>query len=814
MQTSSAQLLPEATRDLQAWAAAHLAPQQSLNNDISQLGIDQLDDDAWTRTKELVTGLGSYWQNGTANFGFWVPDIGQQAVLEIFTPLEDIALEARASAHDVSQQTVQFRLERIPVQPQGQFVWAVVDGLLAGSRTRFGSFYRLQYQDSQGNWRYHYDPMAVSLPFGAFAPAELYDLAGLDHERADRDYFLSFGSSQDAEVSRLGAPVNILQVHVPTASAGGTLASLTRQYQALANKLQTHDPLTPAEHTYLAYDAIQLMPIEPIIEFEDGPKFWQEPKQGLGGVLASRTIDVTLMRPHMTNWGYDVVIAGSAAVNPVLLETGRPDELVDLAATLHTFPGKPIQLIFDVVFGHADNQALPLLASPFFSGSNMYGQNLNYRVPLVRAMLLEMQRRKANFGVDGLRVDGAQDFKHWDATAKVMKHDDAYLLEMSEIVQHVAGVYYQPWMIFEDGRPWPREDWETASSYLDVINQQPHTFQWGPLTFAHNTPCLESFWTSKWWRIEEIAVQGSHWISGCANHDTLRRGYQLPIDDPDRPINQRLGDSLPDILRRSYDHPAASLLTYGVFPGVPMDFINATSRAPWAFMRNTDKRYAVKVVAEEGGFFIWQVSAEVFNHADAFTRLKALGFSDLDMLRKFAAALETAVHHAGDDLLQVLALLSAQQDVSDELNLSEAFLARYARAFMDDLYEYCNVSHYQDSLNLDQCAFNMALRNFRRQHPWLADNLRSDEILAKRVDDGTTLVYAVRLSEDSSEQVVLLANMEGEPVTVVPREVLPESVEPDGWQVAVAAPGVKVSDLHTAVYLKDSEGVLFYRELL
>ena len=36
------------------------------------------------------------------------------------------------------------------------------------------------------------------------------------------------------------------------------------------------------------------------------------------------------MRPNTTNWGYDVVIAGMATVNPVLhRDGGRPDELVD-----------------------------------------------------------------------------------------------------------------------------------------------------------------------------------------------------------------------------------------------------------------------------------------------------------------------------------------------------------------------------------------------------------------------------------------------------------------------------------------------------
>jgi glycosidase len=75
-----------------------------------------------------------------------------------------------------------------------------------------------------------------------------------------------------------------------------------------------------------------------------------------------------------------------------------------------------------VVFGHSDNQGLRGLNHHFFAGPNMYGQNLNYRNPVVRAILLEMQRRKVNFGADGVRVDGAQDFKWWDADSEMMRH--------------------------------------------------------------------------------------------------------------------------------------------------------------------------------------------------------------------------------------------------------------------------------------------------------------------------------------------------------------------------------------------------------
>jgi pullulanase/glycogen debranching enzyme len=120
---------------------------------------------------------------------------------------------------------------------------------------------------------------------------------------------------------KFGPPTNILQIHVPTATAGGTLASLTRMYQRLAERVARDLPLEPADQLFLGYDAVQLLPVEPTTVHETGPDFWEE-QDGDGDAVT-----VSLLRPDTTNWGYDVVISGMAAVNPVLLETGRPDEL-------------------------------------------------------------------------------------------------------------------------------------------------------------------------------------------------------------------------------------------------------------------------------------------------------------------------------------------------------------------------------------------------------------------------------------------------------------------------------------------------------
>ena len=252
----------------------------------------------------------------------------------------------------------------------------------------------------------------------------------------------------------------------------------------------------------------------------------------------------------------------------------------------------------------------------------MYGQNINYRHGIVRAILLEMQRRKVNFGADGVRVDGAQDFKYWDAGAERLRHDDEYLQSMADIVQNVGGKQYRPWFIFEDGRPWPQEDWELSSTYRAVLENQrdDDVFQWGPLTFAHNTPFLYGFWLSKWWRIKEIVQNGANWISGCANHDTLRRGTQI---NPKLNVNTRLGETRMEILDKAYDNPAVQLITYAAFPGVPMDFLNASARASWGFIRNQDDRYGVKVVAEESISLKWQVDAYAYSKPDAVHGISA-----------------------------------------------------------------------------------------------------------------------------------------------------------------------------------------------
>ncbi len=753
----------------------------------------------------IARRLGGLAEDDHATFGFWAPELLDHRVpdgdvfLEVMAPLEPLDLTR-------SFQEVEFERAYLPMGRYEAHCFVAVAGMRAGTRAAVGDFYALVWRDHDGAWQRVNDPLAASLPFGAFAPAELYDLAAMQAARGDLDYYRGRGPGPH----KFGPPTNILQIHVPTATAGGTLAALNRHFERLAERKRNGLPPEEADILYLGYDAVQLLPIEPTTVYEAGPEFWEEVW------TSDDRLSVALRRPDTTNWGYDIVIAGMATVNPVLLESGRPDELVDLAATLHNFPDKPKMLILDVVFGHSDNQGLGTLNPHYFAGPNMYGQNLEYRNPAVRAILLELQRRKGNFGADGVRVDGAQDFKFWDPHLQQMVHDDEYLQQMSDTLQTVGGLTYRPWFVFEDGRPWPQEDWELSSTYRAVIENQRHTdpdvFQWGPLTFAHNTPFIYGFWLSKIWRIREILQVGENWISGTANHDTLRRGTQV---SQKLNINTRLGDTWMEILDKAYDNPAVAMLTYAAFPGVPMDFLNATARASWGFIRNQDDRYGVKVLAEEAISLKWQVDKYSYSIPANFRRLKEMGFETRVELGRFLEVLPALVEVTEYDLKEIATLLNA---VEPKLAGPEVFspvaLKQIARAWMDDMHEYCNVSNSIAKLEEHQTEFMLALRNFRRANPWLRRNYTPrDHFDYLQPVAGRTVFASLRHGPDQA-QVFTITHMEGGETADFDPLTLPiEGLQGMGWTLALRTPNIGAEYNGGPITLRDSMGLVFTRNM-
>ncbi|MEM1253196.1 MAG: glucosylglycerol hydrolase [Cyanobacteria bacterium P01_H01_bin.21] len=779
------------------------------------------DEDVFYRARVLATRLGAYYRpDGLTEIAFWVPDVGHSGLryrewtktshhyqiksskhiyLEVLTPLESIDFRA-------PQQVVSFRRDRIPLERQQDYFCGVFSGMRPGTREQAGCFYQLRYIDAQNQLQTIGDIMAYSLPYGVFAPAELYDIDDLQRHRPDLSYF---GQSKQTNTIKVVPPRNILQLHVSTASKSGSLAGLTRLYQSIAHKLTTQTALTPAEENYIGYDAVQLLPLEPIVEYQvegkNRPGFWDE-----GG--DSTHLKITLHKPDTRNWGYDIVLAASSATNPALLESLRPDELVDFIATLHRFPTGPIQVIYDLVYGHTDNQAKALLNRHFFSGSNMYGQDVNHQNPIVRALLLEMQRRKINTGADGIRVDGAQDFKFLNPQSGQIDYDDNYLREMSRVLQEIGNTRRQLFAIFEDGRPWPQEGWEESSTYLDVIQQQPDAYQWGPLIFAHNTPALNHFWDKKWRRVCEVMYQGAHWITGCGNHDTLRRGTQV---DPQEDINWNLGATMPEVIRRAYDNPAVGLLFYGFSPGLPMDFLNATMRAPWCFFRNTDDIYGLKVVAEEVGFLDWQIEPEIYGDETAFVRLKQLGIATFDNLRVFMTWLAETVTDLGDGYdLDILAQLCEEflaTQVDSPAKITAQTLRTFAKAYMEDCHDLCRVDRYIANLDPQQTRFNLSLRLHRQAHPWLTKNLSPEDCFERLSDGKKTIFYGMRsepaeTDNKNPKRLVLVAHMGGDSVNVTLADWL-SLKDISQWRIALASPGLEIENLDS-FKLKDSQGLL------
>ncbi len=687
---------------------------------------------------------------GLTSFGFWAPGLTEARLaasdvhLELFTPDEPVDFSADRQAITVTR-------HRVPLAVDGDYWWGVVRGVRPGTADQAGALYWLMAEGPDGHVTVR-DLLADSIPFGSFAPAEVYDMVGLQRRRRDLDHFATDPTP----------PTSILELHIPTATAGGTIADLAECYERIGDRLRGGEPLSAADQVYVGYDAIQPLPVDPTIEKpEPTPTF---SVVDVVDEMAGK-VGVLLRRPENLNWGYDNVVASSSAVNPSLLRTKRPDELVRLAEALHRLP-QPMMLIYDLVYGHADNQALDLLPARFFKGSNMYGQDLNHQDPTVRAILLEMQRRRVNTGCDGLRIDGAQDFKFYDPRTGEVGYDDDYLQSMSEVPQEIGRHSRRMWMIFEDGRPWPDEGWETSSTYRDVIDVQPDVYQWGPLIFAHNTPMLEGFWSDKWWRVEQIVEHGGNWISGCANHDTVRRGTQV---DPSRPLNRHLGDDLPSILDNAYDNDAVLAVSYGLLPGIPMDFLNATTRTPWGFMRTTDDLYGVKVMCEEAGFLDWQLDDVQWKRPETMWRTKRYGFGERDTLRAFLAELGELVDTTDYHLDQMAAEITGP----DELPLGAHGLKGLAFDFMSDLHELSNVGPSLSRLDVDRVAYAYDLRLLRRAEPWLGHDCRPGDVVDKI--EGEQIVYrGHRSAPDGHAVVATVANMAGpvaelDAATLVPR---------------------------------------------
>ena len=198
------------------------------------------------KAQAIARRLGAHYRaDGLTEIGFWTPRLIAEVMqerdiyLEVLTPLEEIDWQAR-------EQIIPFQRDRLHLKQQGEYFWGVVAGMRAGNKEQAGSFYWLRYIDQADRLRAMRDLFPYSLPYGVFAPAELYDMDSLQAERKDLDYFRRTGTNkqdniprvgQTQDIFQLGEPHNILQLHVGTATKEGTLAGLTSLYQRITEKI-------------------------------------------------------------------------------------------------------------------------------------------------------------------------------------------------------------------------------------------------------------------------------------------------------------------------------------------------------------------------------------------------------------------------------------------------------------------------------------------------------------------------------------------------------------------------------------------------
>ena len=617
--------------------------------------------------------------NNKVQFGFWIPglkdgklkDKEQQFKLELFTPIEAI------SPTKLTENTalkIPFRHDEIQLIHIDEYMVGIIDNINTGNKNEFGSFYWLKYYSTNNSAKVMRDPLAQSVPFGIYAPAEVYDIEEILKNRKDKGYFKTFNKIQYPDgLYRARDIGSTLEIHTETATREGTIQALTEKFKSIASKINDniknnnsniYATLTADELHFTGFDTIELTPEVPPVEREtiqsQSGEFFNVKSKENSNVL------VELKKPDISNWGYDTPITGTAALNPSILRTLRPDEFLEFIETLHTMPDQPIQLSLDAVLGHADFQGARLLEtfdetspdpsnikyinSKYFRGPNMYGRDINYANPQVRAILLEMLRRKINYGFDCLRVDGGQDFvKYVDDETGFRIQDDIFINEMINTIQEIDGNKRLLDTNIEDGRPWPNDmNWLYNATYTEHTLERtlPHedkVKQWGPLIFAHNVHGKFKWFQNKWDRFKDNFKEGQYWITGHSNHDNARYFYRLVKIKPgssytpgellENYYNDEFGKSLPEAAHNILDNGALSAINLAFLPGSPMFFLNALFHTPWLFFRDIDNNYGVKVTADEGSRFLnWYIDNKTYDNPKNFQRLKELGFKTLNQL--------------------------------------------------------------------------------------------------------------------------------------------------------------------------------------
>ena len=205
------------------------------------------------------------------------------------------------------------------------------------------------------------------------------------------------------------------------------------------------------------------------------------------------------------------------------------------------------------------------------------------------------------------------------------------------------------------------------------------------------------------------------------------------------------------------------------------------------------KRISVLFIVPEYEFIRWlkgklsSVALILLN----FQRLKALGFVTREDLARFFEILPALVDVTEYDLDTIAALLNAvEPPLAGPERIDVATLKYIARAWMDDMHEYCNVSNSSTVLDRAQTRFMHACREFRRANMWLRQNFGpQDHFDYLRPIDGRTVFAALR--HGPGMQVLTVAHMEGgETLEIDPLRLDIPGAEGFGWELALRTPSI------------------------
>lgn len=123
---------------------------------------------------------------------------------------------------------------------------------------------------------------------------------------------------------------------------------------------------------------------------------------------------------------------------------------------------------------------------------------------------------------------------------------------------------------------------------------------------------------------------------------------------------------------------------------------------------------------------------------------------------------------------------------------------------MEDAHEVCNVSLYAEQVDAARAAFNYELRQFRRQHTWLRENLDGRDRFNRLSGSDYSVFYGLRQSK-AGDKVAFVAHMGGKPAQITLADWL--QLDMTEWTIAIASPGLVIDSL-AHFKLQDSQAVL------